>query len=93
MNADSSTGLTAQPVDSPLPCMGAPPPPHAYNPGFSRAVTLLSAMVLSASIIVVAWLSFDVPRIERVPEAERALSHMVGRLMDQAEGLKTLPVW
>lgn len=71
----------------------SPPPPHAYNPGFSRAVTLLSAIVLSASIMVVAWLSFDVPRIERVPDAERALSHMVGRLMDQEEGLKTLPVW
>jgi membrane protease YdiL (CAAX protease family) len=42
---------------------------------------------------MVAWLSFDVPRVERVPDAERALSHMVGRLMDQEEGLKTLPVW
>ncbi|MCS6328708.1 MAG: CPBP family intramembrane metalloprotease [Nitrospira sp.] len=93
MDVDPSTDLAAQPVTSPGPCVGAPPPPHAYNPGFSRAVTLLSALVLSASIVVVAWLSFDVPRIERVPDAERALSHMVGRLMDQEEGLKTLPVW
>lgn len=93
MDADLSSGAPVQPVTSSAPCVGAPPPPHAYNPGFSRAVTVLSAVVLSASIAVVAWLSFDVPRVERVPDAERALSHMVGRLMDQEEGLKTLPVW
>ncbi|MDR4479375.1 MAG: CPBP family intramembrane glutamic endopeptidase [Nitrospira sp.] len=93
MDADDSTGSTAQMAAPPLLCVGAPPPPHAYDPGFSRAITLLSAIILSASIAVVAWLSFDVPRVERVPDAERALSHMVGRLMDQAEGLKTLPVW
>ncbi|MBS0170306.1 MAG: CPBP family intramembrane metalloprotease [Nitrospira sp.] len=93
MDAESSISPTVQPAASPAASLGAPPPPHAYNPGFSRAVTLLSAVVLSASIAVVAWLSFDVPRVERIADAERALSHMVGRLMDQAEGLKTLPVW
>jgi len=91
--ADGSIDSTSQTPVSPLPCVGAPPPPHAYDPGFSRAITWLSAVVLSASIAVVAWLSFDVPRVDRVPDAERALSHMVGRLMDQEEGLKTLPVW
>ncbi|MGZ8382590.1 MAG: CPBP family intramembrane glutamic endopeptidase [Nitrospira sp.] len=75
------------------PVVGAPPPPHPYNPDFSRAITWLSAVVLCASIAVVAWLSFDVPRVDRVPDAERALDHMVGRLMDLGEGLKTLPIW
>ena len=75
------------------PVVGAPPPRHPYNPDFSRSITWLSAVVLSASIAVVAWLSFDVPRVDRVPDAERALAHMVGRLMDLGEGLKTLPVW
>jgi len=93
VDADEPTTPVPYPVQSPAPCIGAPPPPHAYNPGFSRAVTLLSALVLSASIGVVAWLSFDIPRVERVAHAERALSHMVGRLMDQADGVKTLPVW
>ena len=93
MDADESTGPTSQTPASPPPCVGAPPPPHAYDPGFSRAITWLSAVVLSSSIAVVAWLSFDVPRVDRVPDAERALSHMVGRLMDQEDGLKTLPVW
>lgn len=79
-------------VSSP-PYVGAPPPPHPYDPKFSRAVTLLSAIVLSASIAVVAWLSFDVPPSDRVPEAERALNHMVGRMMDVEEGLKSLPAW
>lgn len=93
MDADESTGPVSQSSRPPAPCVGAPPPPHAYNPGFSRAVTLLSAVVLSASIAVVAWLSFDIPRVERVADPGRALSHMVGRLMDQADGVKTLPVW
>ncbi len=93
MDADESIGRVSQTVASPGACVGAPPPPHAYDPEFSRAITWLSAVVLSASIALVAWLSFDVPKIERVPDAERALSHMVGRLMDQEEGLKTLPVW
>ena len=75
------------------PVVGAPPPRYPYNPDFSRAITWLSAVVLSASIAVVAWLSFDVPRVDRVPDAERALAHMVGRLMDLGEGLKTLPIW
>ncbi len=75
------------------PVPGAPPPPHPYNPEFSRAITWLSGVVLVASIAVVAWLSFDVPRVDRVPDAERALGHMVGRLMDLGDGLKTLPVW
>ncbi len=79
-------------VPSP-PCIGAPPPPHPYNPGFSRAVTLLSAIILCTSIAIVTWLSFDVPRVDRVPDAERALNHMVGRLMDVEEGLKSLPAW
>lgn len=78
---------------APIRMVGAPPPPHPYNPGFSRAITYLSAVVLCASIAVVAWLSFDVPRVDRVPDAERALSHMVGRLMDLEAALKTLPVW
>lgn len=93
MDADESTDPVSLPSPSASFYVGAPPPPHAYDPGFSRAVTLLSAMVLSASIAVVAWLSFDIPRVERVADAERALSHMVGRLMDQADGVKTLPVW
>ena len=93
MDADESTGTPSPSAVPPVPCVGAPPPPHAYDPRFSRAITWLSAVVLSASISVVAWLSFDVPRVERVPDAERALSHMVGRLMDQEDGLKTLPIW
>ena len=77
----------------PIAIVGAPPPPHAYDPGFSKVITFLSAVVLCASIAVVAWLSFDVPRVDRVPDAERALSHMVGRFMDLEAGLKTLPIW
>jgi Predicted metal-dependent membrane protease len=93
VEAHEPTGPTSGEAARPIPCIGAPPPPHPYNPAFSGAITLLSAVVLCLSIAVVAWLSFDVPRVDRVPDAERALNHMVGRLMDLEEGLKTLPLW
>ncbi len=81
-------------VSSPAPqCVGAPPPPVYYDPKFSRLITVLSALVLFASIGVVVWLAFEVPRLGRVADAGRALDHMVGRLMDAEEGLKSLPVW
>ena len=93
MDSYESVPSTAHEGVTPIQTWGAPPPPHPYNPGFSKAITLLSAVVFCASIAVVAWLSFDVPRVDRVPDAERALSHMVGRLMDLEAGLKTLSIW
>lgn len=93
VDAHEPTYPTVNEAALPVSCIGAPPPPHPYNPSFSGAITLLSAVVLCLSIAVVAWLSFDVPRVDRVPNAERALNHMAGRLMDLEEGLKTLPVW
>ncbi len=77
----------------PIPCVGAPPPPNYYDPKFARLITLLSAIVLFASIGVVVWIAFEVPRLGRVSDAGRALDHMVGRLMDTEDGLKVLPVW
>jgi membrane protease YdiL (CAAX protease family) len=90
---DRTIESTANEAVAPAPLVGAPPPPHPYNPQFSKMVTLLSAVILCLSIATVAWLSFDVPRVDRVPDAERALSHMVGRLMDLEAGLRTRPVW
>ena len=93
MQSNRPIESTAHEAVTPVPLIGAPPPPHPYDPRFSRVITLLSAVALGVSIAVVAWLSFDVPRVDRVPDAERALSHMVGRLMDLEAGLKTRPAW
>lgn len=93
VEAHEPTVPTLDQAGPPVICVGAPPPPHPYNPAFSGAITVLSAVILCLSIAVVAWLSFDVPPVDRVPDAERALNHIVGRLMDLQEGLKTLPVW
>lgn len=75
------------------PCVGAPPPPLWYDPGFSRAVTISSALLLCTSIMVVVWLAVEVPKIGRVADPERALGLMVSRLMDSEAGLEQAPAW
>lgn len=72
-------------------CIGAPPPPRQYDPGFSKAVTSVSALLLLSSIVLVGWFAMDIPKLERIAEPERALGHMVGRLMDVEEGFAGLP--
>ncbi len=75
------------------PCIGAPPPPRHYDPGFSRSVTYLSALVLLTSILLVGWFAMDIPKLGRIADPERALAHMVSRLMDVEEGFAGLPEW
>ena len=72
---------------------GAPPPPHAYNPGFHGLSRYCPPWCCPRRLRWWPGSPSMSPGVERVPDAERALSHMVGRLMDQEEGLKTLPVW
>lgn len=54
-------------------------------------VTSLSAVVLLASIVLVGWFAMDIPKLERIGDPERALGHMVSRLMDVEEGFAGLP--
>lgn len=64
-----------------------------YDPRFSRAVTVLSAIVLCASIGLFAWFMLSLPRLDRVASPERALHLMVSRTMDVEEGLLRAPEW
>lgn len=78
-------------VGSPSTCVGAPPPPRQYDPGFSKVVTSLSAVLLAFSIVLVAWLALEIPKLDRIADPERALAHMVGRLMEVENGFGRLP--
>lgn len=87
---------TLSPVEAavtPPSSVGTPPPPYPYDPGFYRGVTWLSGAILCASLALLAWLSVTIPRLDRVPQAERALQLMVGRLMEVEAGIKALPPW
>ena len=80
-------------ADPATPCVGAPPPPCYYDPGFSTSVTYVSGIVLAASILLVIWFAVDMPKLGRIADPERALGHMVSRLMDVEEGFAGLPEW
>jgi membrane protease YdiL (CAAX protease family) len=50
-------------------------------------------MVLLISIALVGWFAMDIPKLSRVENPERALEHMVSRLMDVEAGFARLPEW
>jgi uncharacterized protein len=43
------------------------------------------------SIFLVGWFAVEIPKLERIAEPERALGHMVSRLMDVEDGFGELP--
>ncbi|MER3424733.1 MAG: hypothetical protein C4293_17430, partial [Nitrospiraceae bacterium] len=65
----------------------------SYDPQFSLILTSLFGIVLLASIIFFTWLQMSVPRAERVASPARALSLMVGRMMDLEEAFTQAPAW
>lgn len=90
MNSSEPQAIADTPIPPPA-CVGAPPPRRQYDPGFSKAVTSLSAVVLALSILLVGWFAVEIPKLERIAEPERALGHMVSRLMDVEDGFAELP--
>jgi membrane protease YdiL (CAAX protease family) len=90
VNSQDTTSTLRNPV-SPSTCVGAPPPPRQYDPAFSRSVTWLSAVLLSLSTLLVGWFALEIPKLDRVADPERALGHMVSRLMDIEDGFAQLP--
>ena len=93
MNSSDAQPMDIQPVMPEPQYVGASPPPRWYDPRFSKAVTILSAIVLSASVTLVVWFAVDIPKLGRVADAEKALEHMVSRIMDVEEGFRRLPAW
>ena len=69
------------------------PPRWTYDPRFSRAVTVLSTLVLVVCVGLVTWMAMSVPKLDRVTAPERALNLMVNRTMEIGEALKRAPSW
>lgn len=70
-----------------------PPPALPPEPRFSTIVTILSALILTGGIAGFAWLQLSIPRLDRVPSPDRALTLMVGRMMDLEEAVARAPLW
>ena len=68
-------------------------PARGAEPRFSRIITVLAGLVLLAGMAIFIRLEFAVPRLERVPTPERALTLMVGRMMDLEEAIARAPAW
>jgi membrane protease YdiL (CAAX protease family) len=56
-------------------------------------LTVLSALVLLAFVVLVGWLHATGSRVEDVAEPERALALIVGRTLDFDEGVEQAPAW
>ncbi|HET7341698.1 MAG TPA: hypothetical protein VFL90_09560, partial [Methylomirabilota bacterium] len=67
----------------------APPAPARR----SRAVTMLSAIVLLGFVAFIARLHATEPKLAGVAEPERALALLVGRTMDVETALTAAPAW
>jgi membrane protease YdiL (CAAX protease family) len=65
----------------------------SYDPHFSPVLTILSALVLCAAILVFGWLSISLPRLDRVLSPERALALMVSRTMDLEDAFGRASAW
>jgi membrane protease YdiL (CAAX protease family) len=81
------------PIQTETPPEEASPSRWTYDPRFSKAVTILSALVLVVCVGAVVWMATSLPRLDRVAAPERALSLMVTRTMEIEEGLKRAPGW
>ncbi len=64
-----------------------------FGSGFSRFVSVISAVLLLAALGSILWYSATVPKLERFEDPERALDLMVSRIMEAQDGLQHSPAW
>ena len=67
--------------------------PQPVAATFSPTVSVISAMVLLASLIAIMWFSATLPRLQRLEDPDRALDLMVSRTMEAQDGLVRSPKW
>lgn len=56
-------------------------------------LTILSALVLLAFLVLAGWLHYTGSRVEDMAEPERALALIVGRTLELDEGVEQAPAW
>ena len=67
--------------------------PQAAERRHVGVLTILSALVLLAFVVLVGWLHSTGSRVEDMAEPERALALIVGRTLDLDEGVEQAPAW
>src|SRR5204862_5001705 len=80
--------LAPEPLPAPAVEVASP-----ISPRFSRAVTMLAAVVLVAFVALAVRLHSAETRLAAVAEPERALALLVGRTMDVETALTVAPRW
>jgi membrane protease YdiL (CAAX protease family) len=91
--------LVPQPVNddsSPPQALSEESVPERFDPAeprFSSLLTGLFAIVLLGCVLLVVWLQFTVPRLERVSSPEKALALTVGRTMELDEAFARASTW
>jgi len=82
--------LRADEVDDPVfpaACEGA------ARPRFSPFVSILSALLLLATLAAILWSSSNSPKLDRFDDPDRALDLMVSRTMEAQDGSVLAPSW
>lgn len=69
------------------------PPSQPFSASFSQTVSVISAVVLLASLMAIVWFSATLPKLQRLEEPDRALELMVSRTMEAQDGLARSPLW
>lgn len=64
-----------------------------FGSGFSRLVSVISAVLLLVALGSIFWFSATVPKLDRLEEPDRALDLMVSRIMEAQDGLQRSPAW
>ena len=64
-----------------------------FGSGFSRLVSVISAVLLLVALGSIFWFSATVPKLDRLEEPDRALELMVCRIMEAQDGLQRSPAW
>ena len=67
--------------------------PQAAERRHVGVLTVLSAIVLLAFVVLVGWLHYTGSRVADMAEPERALALIVGRTLDFDEGVEQAPAW
>ena len=67
--------------------------PQSVASTFSPTVSVISAMILLASLLAIMWFSATLPRLQRLEDPNRALDLMVSRTMEAQDGLARSPKW
>lgn len=63
------------------------------RPQFSPFVSILSALMLLATLGAILWFSSNSPKLDRFDDPNRALDLMVSRTMEAQDGLDRTPGW